>query len=239
MLSKNNLSFWFPKIKDCGIKVPETTIISVPEDVQRYFYLSSWNKDEQAIIEWVEQNVKPLMAKKVYFLKNAVFSNKFNFQSCITRSTKIADDIIGINYAALCLGAMGLDEIILREIIPHDIAKVPTIYSGMPLRSEFRVFYDFDKHVVLYSANYWDFDYCSPKMYDKTDKIVFDYMRSEISEKFIANQKHVEELVGIHMKDVDLNGKWSIDILLDGHGAFWLIDMAVAQNSVYWDKTYE
>ena len=38
------------------------------------------------------------------------------------------------------------------------------------------------------------------------------------------------------MKEVELIGNWSVDILLDEKGDFWLIDMAIAENSAYWDK---
>ena len=37
------------------------------------------------------------------------------------------------------------------------------------------------------------------------------------------------------MKDVDLTGIWSVDILKDGKQHFWLIDMALRCRSAYWD----
>lgn len=234
-MNKNNLSYWFPKIKDCGIKVPETIITHVPEEIQKCFFMEPYDKCENKIIEWINENIKPLMVEHLYFMKNAVFSNKFNFQHCITRPTKIADDLIDINYTALCVGANGTEEVILRKIIDHDRQNTPTIYFGMPMRSEFRVFYDFEQRKVLYSVNYWDYDYCYSRLYEKTDKIIFDYMEDVIATRFIENQNFVEELVKKHMREIDLQGKWSIDILLDEQGTYWLIDMAVAENSAYWE----
>ena len=37
------------------------------------------------------------------------------------------------------------------------------------------------------------------------------------------------------MKDVDLTGIWSVDILEDECHDFWLIDMASGYRSAYWD----
>ena len=36
------------------------------------------------------------------------------------------------------------------------------------------------------------------------------------------------------MKDVDLTGIWSVDILEDECHDFWLIDMALGYRSAYW-----
>ena len=51
-------------------------------------------------------------------------------------------------------------------------------------------------------------------------------------------QETVEQLVSKHMKSTEgLSGQWSIDILEDEAGKFWLIDMAIAQRSAYWDES--
>ena len=145
---------------------------------------------------------------------------------------------MNINYAALCLGAHGCEELVVRSVIPYDRKKVPCIYNGLPLRPEFRVFYDFDKHEVLYCVNYWDYEYVSKGLYDATDKIVFEYMRYYLLSCFWSKKDEVEEVVSKSMKTVnDLSDIWSIDILLDGNNEFWLIDMALAKNSAYWDES--
>ena len=43
------------------------------------------------------------------------------------------------------------------------------------------------------------------------------------------------KLVEEHMKDVNLSGIWSVDILEDEQGEFWLIDMALGYRSAYWN----
>ena len=53
---------------------------------------------------------------------------------------------------------------------------------------------------------------------------------------FNANKYPVEKMVEAAMQNVTgLEGQWSVDILMDEECKFWLIDMAVAQRSAYWE----
>lgn len=239
--NKNNFSYWFHKVKNCGIKVPESVVIEVPEMVQRSFWCydsglpeKEWNKN---IDDFLEKNVIKIFDKHpILFCKNATFSNKFSFKNCISRKDNIKNNIMEINYAALLLGAGGLEEIVLREVIPCDKFKTPCIYEGMPLQSEFRVFYDFDSKKILYIENYWNYEYCIKSMHNATDKIIFEHERVRLERDYEKYKGEVLKLVSEKMKEVELIGNWSVDILLDEKGDFWLIDMAIAENSAYWDK---
>lgn len=82
------------------------------------------------------------------------------------------------------------------------------------LRTEIRVFYDMDSRKLLYSANYWDYDYVRPHLYNRTDIILFDATRDEIQKGYAEHVGRAEALVSEHFKDVDLPGKWSIDIYI-------------------------
>ena len=77
-------------------------------------------------------------------------------------------------------------------------------------------------------------------MYEATDKIIFEHEREKIENAFEKNKDKVQQLVADAMKNVEgLDGKWSVDVLLDEKGGFWLIDMAVAQQSAYWNPRIE
>lgn len=237
----NKFSFWYDKIKDCGLNVPKSIIIKIdPTDpIIEHFYLDDYKEDTKIIQDWVDKHVVPEIDKAkfgLFFLKNSTFSNKFNAMDCLSYRDRVAASVININYAALCLGAGGIDEIVIRERIEHDSSSTPTIYNGLPFRTEFRVFYDFDRQKVLYTVNYWDYDYVYPNLHDLTDKIVFDYMKDKMQQSFEDNKETVEKLVTEHMTNVGLTGKWSIDFMLDESGKFWLIDMAVAESSAYWKE---
>ena len=75
-----------------------------------------------------------------------------------------------------------------------------------------------------------------PHLYDATDKIVFEHERERLDRAFEENRERVEAMVGTAMKRVSgLEGQWSVDILMDETDTLWLIDMAIAQRSAYWE----
>ena len=49
------------------------------------------------------------------------------------------------------------------------------------------------------------------------------------------HKTEVVNKVDLAMLGVKMTGKWSIDVLLDEWGNYWLIDMAKAENSAYWN----
>ena len=237
----HNVSYWFPKVKDCGIKVPETFVKQIPEDLFGHLFMDHPEKDIDCVYNWVENELMPSIPKSLYglvFVKNGAFSNKFDFSTCSVRCNvlELTRAIIEINYASLMFDTGGNTEIVIRERIPFDESKTATIYHGMPLRNEYRIFYDFDNHKALYSANYWDWSYCHEAISrNVTDKIVYEKVYNELHAHYIFNQYKVMKLVEEHMKDVNLSGIWSVDILEDEQGEFWLIDMALGYRSAYWN----
>ena len=245
--SLNDFSFWYPKVENCGILMPATYYKKIPaakenERLFHAFYHDNPEEDDKIIKEWVKTSIMPDLEyyhlNGLIFVKNGRFSNKFDANnSCILWGTyRLADAIANINYQALCCGADGIDEIVVRRFIDYDMKNTPCIYNGLPLRSEFRVFYDFDKKKAIFTANYWEYDYVRPHLYKATDKIIFDHERKRLETDFIRKRFAVEKMVETAMQNVtDLEGQWSVDILMDENEQFWLIDMAVAQRSANWE----
>ena len=239
----NNLSFWFPKVKDCGLSVPHTGIYVLPENVYAAmmwaFYEEPIPDGERILKSWFQNTVVAEMRPhSLYFVKNGTFSYKFDFSSCCTTAERAYRSFLDINYAAVCAsmveGAGGYSEFIVRELIPYNDRTTPCIYNGMPLRTEVRVFYDFDTREVLYATNYWDYDYVRPHLKVRTDRIIFDQMKDELREQYASVEADVIQCVGEAMADVQLTGRWSVDVLVAGKGKYWLIDMAAAEKSAYW-----
>ena len=238
----NNISFWYPKIKNCGIAVPNTIIVPLSNDL----YQASFQErpdDGDKLFQFVKNEVVSEMRKAgiaLPFIKNGAFSNKFDFKDCVPfpNAYAIATAFMNINYMSLCFETGGATEIAVRERIPYDEEKIPTLYNGLPLRAEFRVFYDFDARKVLYSVNYWDWDYCFKHISkNKTDEIVYRKWYPHINDQYRWYREQAEKLVENAMSDVDMTGKWSVDIMFhEETGMFWLIDMAVAERSAYWEK---
>lgn len=250
----NNMSKWLPAIVPADgearkLRIPETAIIQVPDDICHSFFMERPG-DRERIIQFVKDHVMPKAKEAgIYpriFMKNGGFSDKYRFDLCTPGPDELemALNLIGMNYDALCLNADGITEVCLRELIPHNARTVPCIYHGMPLRPEFRVFYDFDRHQPLYAANYWDWDYCHDAICrDLTDKIVYEARYPELLRQYEAHKDEVMEMVAADMGSVSgLEGIWSFDVMLcepqeyqEGYEGYWLIDMAVGRRSAYWD----
>lgn len=103
-------SFWWPLVKDCGIRVPETVIIKVPKELDeegqktfyRHFYMER-PEDYPAIKKWVDDVVIPTLNASplkghLLFVKNSLYSNKFDARTCMPAPTPnaLTDAIIGI-----------------------------------------------------------------------------------------------------------------------------------------------
>lgn len=238
----NNISYWFPKIKDCGIKVPKTLIFQVPEEVTKAYFMDKEDENIHTVLKFVEEDIIPSIPIDMFFLfvKNGTFSNKYDFSTCRVRknSLEMTRGIIEQNYNAEVYGAGGLTEIAVREFIGSWQAVNSTlcIYNGMPLRPEFRVFYDFDSKEVLYSVNYWDWDYCYENIKNNvSDGVIYKEAYPELMSFFLTNKDKVEDMVKKAMENVDFFGKWSIDIMYDKESdTYYLIDMALAEQSAYW-----
>ena len=264
--SLNLFSHWFPKIENCGIEVPKSVVIPVPPELFKSFYLEHYKEDIENIQKFVDEKVMPAVKEAglfgPLFVKNGTFSNKFDASKgpmCFYYD--LAEHIAIVMYESICADAYGESEIVVRERVLYDSRTVPCIYNGLPLRPEFRVFYDFDLKKVLFTVNYWDYDYVYPHLYGLTDKIIFDAMREKMEDTFIGYKDLVEEMVAEAMKNVEgLEGPWSIDIMMTGYHEgdscnlgeeacnpfdvkleprFYLIDMALAERSAYWEKRTE
>lgn len=245
---RNNFSYWYPKVKDCGINQSESVIIPVPFDIYKIIEGDMLCDTDSADIcrNLVNELIMPCFNEfakagpQICFCKNGTFSNKYDAHLCFTNDYRLFESFTSICYGAACLGAKGNTEFVLRRIIHSDDSITPKIYNGLPLRPEIRVFYDFDKHKVLYSVNYWDYDYVYPNLHSITDKIIFDKWMIKLEGTFNTVKHEVESIVYDAMKNIiDLTGKWSIDIMLDENNIFWLIDMAQAEHSAYWDRRLE
>ena len=129
-----------------------------------------------------------------------------------------------------------------REWI-EDKENNPTIYHGLPLHTEFRVFVDCDSKEVLSIENYWKPEVMEKRFSenrgdgidDKHDSVTFLLNKERLCKRYEDNKEKVIEEIKKILPDLNLKGQWSIDIMLNGDD-FWLIDMAIAENSFYYDS---
>lgn len=158
-------------------------------------------------------------------------------------------DLSGHNQPVI-YGVSTTTEWVVREFI-SDVEDNTTIYHGLPLHTEYRAFVDFDTDTVLGIHNYWDPDVMLPHFAKRATKplpdgqkdidAVHDFVtykanQEKLTARYEANKDRVAKKVQEFLPDVPLSGQWSMDIMQNGDD-FWLIDMAVAENSAFYKET--
>ena len=251
--SPNNFSYWFPHIKgleNMGVSIPRSEIIPLSMDIVKAFFMEE-KGDKEKISGWIHKTVVPVLKtkfpKEKVFIKNGCYSGKFRFaENCLIEDPDdketLVRNICNIQYDSLCLDKCGNLELVIREFIgPED--DTPTIYHGMPLRPEIRIFYDFDRHRYLYAANYWDWNECHDGIcrHEEDARIYENYyptLKGKMGSRLVRHLptiiKALDSIDGLRMPG-DQPNIWSVDFILE-ENRIWLIDMAVAWQSAYWDK---
>lgn len=236
---ENNLSFWYPKTVNIGFKTPKTIIYNFTD---REIYLiksGKWSniceKDLLEKIKILSENNTKLDLNNEIFIRLGISSNKFNFDSCHINTIDELYQKLMIIFDDMYFKLEWEQniELVLREYIKTNYHR-NKIYNGLPLNTEFRVFYDFDTNEVLGIFNYWDKNTMLDNLRNK-DLITFANTTHEIETDFNNLYPALLEQVKYKLPNTNLNGKWSIDFLYDGT-EFILIDMAHAECSYYYDK---
>jgi len=240
--NKNNFSYWYPRLNNLHkwFKIPSTGIFHVPDALYDDFFLEKPGAFER-VESWVEKEMIPLLKRQFHdgstaFLKNGCYSGKFDFNDCCkvcSIDTKtLTEHILRIEQDALAFDTMGDLEFIVREYI-NPVEGTPEIYNGMPLRCELRAFVDFDSKEYLYDVFYWDKDYCYDHLPEE-DRETFLAAYDELYNEYLHIRDYVRNCVLDCIYDIDIEGRWSIDILYQ-NGELYFIDAAVANRSAYWD----
>ena len=238
-----NFSNWYPHIKNFGtfnhaeiisnqIFTLDETEIMREEDVIDKVDWNKWRK----ILKPTLDKMKP---GKLYNIKNGCFSNKFDFNTCIATKDNLAEQLWKINYVSTMYDTGGYTELVVREYIPYDHLNMVTIYNGMPLREEVRVFYNMDEKKIEYMVDYWDYNYCRNSLNSKTDKIIFDWFHKETNHqsKLEMVRTIITENINTLKFDKTLTGIWSIDFMyIEETHEIYLIDMARGFRSAFYDK---
>ena len=242
-------------------RIPETKIVKVPLPIlqlSRLEYMELTPITLKIVDDWAFKAFQ-LDEDKTYFVKTGCYSQKFDFRNCKVTGKKevheLGEYLLYIQHYAVMMagpnpapdgkaystyGVSTTNEWVVREYI-EDVENNPTIYHGMPLHTEYRAFVDFDSREVLGIVPYWDPETMKNRFSKEADAdepdMIHDYVIYKAHEETLMNRYHenvdkVVEALKVMIPDVDLSGQWSLDIMQNGED-FWLIDMALAQNSAY------
>lgn len=256
----NTMSNWLFAIKE-GVdqtnffKIPRTRIIKVPLALLQSTRVYDFRELSPLSLEVINRfacRVFDLDLEKDYFIKAGTFSSKFDFRNAkVTKGQEVSE--LGsylwyIQHQAnqmasplnnrVIYGVSSNNEWVVREFI-DDVKGNPTIYNGLPLHTEYRVFVDFDTEEVIGISPYWHPDVMKENFRDigvsapiQKNHDYINYINHEetLMKRYEENKDLVVSEISKLLKDCKLKGQWSIDIMQNGSD-FWLIDMARASES--------
>ena len=261
-----NFSNWVHEIKSYG-KFSHAKIINNQILTFEELRIFEESKPDDSGWEKMKQILKPSLDKmednKNYSIKTGTFSNKFSFHTSIANKSNLATKFWYLNQVG---GPdVGHSEIVIREYIENtdNTGNTPTIYHGLPLREEVRVFYHLERKKMIAIGDYWDYESCINGI-DEEDKACFNmfhnlegnrtFIHGRILEAVISKVK--EDIVGLELSDrlKEIEEVWSIDFMpiidfskirpnssmeeIKANMKIYLIDMARGSTSYYNDKIH-
>ena len=260
----NSMGYWLPLIapsvkSEEFFKIPDTKIIKVPLpllQLTRTDELSTLTPATIKILDDFSYKAFELEPDKEYFVKTGTFSSKYDFRNAHIHEPKevneLGEYLFFLSHQAVMLaspltspsiyGASTTNEWVVRHYI-KDMENNPCIYEGMPLHTEYRVFVDFDNKEVLGIHPYWDSKVMKERFEDKSDSdtakmmhdsVIFRMHEDVLQKRYNDNKdKVVKHIQGVVNDTVGLKGQWSVDVMQNGND-FYLIDMALAQDSAFY-----
>lgn len=242
-----NFSNWYPLIKDTGYFKTANIINNQIFSFEEVEIMQETDNIDKVNWDKINKILKPTLDKlennKLYSIKNGCFSNKFNFSTCVTNKSDLAINLWKLNYMSCMYETGGFTELVVRELIPYNKATTPTIYNGMPLRTEVRVFYNMNTQKIEYINDYWDYEYCFVNLDNLTDKLIFEWFsfNDNKDKELIYTVDYIYQYINTLKFDEKLQGIWSLDFMLckdceEKYNGVYLIDMARGSRSAYYDR---
>lgn len=256
----NTMSNWLFAIKEVVdktqfFKIPKTRIIKVPLALLQSTRVYDFRELSPLSLEIINRfacRVFDLDLEKDYFIKTGTFSSKFDFRNAkVTKGQEVlelgsylwyiqhqANQMASPLNNVVMFGVSSNNEWVVREFI-DDVEDNPTIYNGLPLHTEYRVFVDFDTKEVIGVSPYWHPEVMKENFLDigvsapiQKNHDYINYINHEdtLMKRYEENKSLVISEVSKLLKDCKLKGQWSIDIMQNGSD-YWLIDMARASES--------
>ena len=258
MLEMNPISmgFWLPPLVE-GLygnkffKVPDTKILHVPITMLQLTRLGfeTLNPVTKEIVNRYCKKVFHLDEHGNYFIKTGTYSSKYEFRNAHIHEPKEVDEMgeyfLLLNHLTCSMaaptnnrsfyGANTTNEWVVREYI-KDKESNPTIYNGLPLHTEYRVFVDFDTKEILGVSPYWRSDVMKGKFkevsspQERHDYVVYMMHEDVLNKRYNESVQTVLNELKKVIPHVELSGQWSVDVMRNGDD-YYIIDMALAEHS--------
>lgn len=241
-------------------RIPKTTIAKVPMtllQLSRVEYESLTAATLDVVDRWA-QAAFGLNPDGEYFIKTGTFSSKYDYRNAHVTGphevAQIGEYLLYIQSQAVEMagplnepamhGVSTTNEFVVREYVP-DRLDLPTIYMGLPLRCEYRCFIDCDTKELLGIHPYWDPKVMNHRFRDwpdsdnphmRHDAVTYKLREPSLMREYEATKDLVAAHIGELLPGLELAGQWSLDVMKDDDD-YWLIDMAPAERSTYYEQT--
>lgn len=261
-MNQNSIGHWLPQLVAAArgkdfFRIPATRIAKVPLTILQMSRLDygRLTPTTKAIVDQWALKAFELDEDKDYFVKTGTYSSKFDFRNAhVTGAQEVrelGEYLLYIQSQASMMagplaqpsiyGVSTTNEWCVREFI-RDLEGNPTIYKGLPLRTEYRVFVDCDAKTVLGVTPYWEPETMKQRFghepdadspHQMHDYVIYKAHEDTLMDRYHENVDLVVAEIARLLPDLRLHGQWSIDVMQNGD-EFWLIDMALAENSFYY-----
>lgn len=222
IINKSSMLYWYPLVKDLPIPQPKTGIVLKKEKWWEYLDGKKFpKKDLYKLKHAIEKMGLPC------FMRTDLASGKHNYlDTCYIGTIADLDQHIFRLIESNAIHDLWFNAIIVREFI--FLGYKFKAFDGLPIASERRYFIK-DGKVVCHHP-YWVED--AIKFYQRTkdqEKLTWQKWLKELNQEseieIIVLTGYAEKVASV------LDGAWSVDFAKDSEGKWWLIDMALAEQS--------
>jgi hypothetical protein len=233
-ITKNCLSYWYPKLLAAGLPVPRTEIVRPSREVQDNMVRMVCGEEVSEECLWPFQGELEAAVKRIglpVFLRTGQGSGKHEWDDCcnLRNANLLVSHIFNLVQWSECVDMIGLpvDVWAVREFLPTMPLMIAGRYGNMPVCREFRFFVN--DGVVQCWHPYWPEDSLRDGMSH------FPASFDELYRKLCHMNKSEDGILGRLASQAGLavGGKWSVDILETERGWF-VTDMALAHRSFHW-----
>ncbi|HEX5426597.1 MAG TPA: ATP-grasp domain-containing protein [Candidatus Acidoferrales bacterium] len=228
-VDKTSLAYWFPKLVDASIPVPQTILVPLTDDARRAIW-ATFDGEQAGDPQSFFAALRAAAEEVGYpaFLRTAQTSAKHCWdKSCFIRNhDDFPSHVTQIVEFSECASLIGLDWELwaVREMLPSIIYGHCPKYDNMPVAKEFR-FFVADGEVRCFHP-YWPLESLRTGGWRGTAE---DYA------KLCDPDEHAEELRALAVRvSTAIAGAWSVDILQTERG-WYVTDMAEAHKSFHWE----
>ena len=233
--SKVCLSYWFPKLLELGISVPETYVCSIPRELMLAKPLcgETFTEEEQRLVDGLIADLT-VAAERIgfpVFLRSGWTSHKHGWKdSCyVERADQIRSHVMNIVEFSEMVDVLGLPTsvwVVRKMLEPITFFHA---FNGMPVNLEVRLFAG--PHGLYCYHPYWPkeaLESRSAQPDNENWESLFEILRIKCVER---GPELFDDSVKIAQA---LGGDWSIDWLLTKEDKWYCTDMAPAAISYHW-----